>query len=103
MAENSAMELFLLLTERFVKQFGAPLPKRLLSIGDPDKGWGAQLNPTNAKAGDIEPFHAVVTWNGWPAALLCPAYGEIVAGEAANTETLCQWLREFPSPEAANA
>jgi len=73
--------------------YGAPLPKRLLRIGDEQEGWGVKLNPTDAPIDDIQPFAAFVNWNGWPAGVVNPHGGWIAAGDAANQETLRTWLQ----------
>jgi hypothetical protein len=94
-AELQAMDIFLAIAERCAREFGAPLPKRLLSIGDEDKGWGVRLNPTTETVEAVEPFCAVATWNGWPAGIISPALGGfIAAGEAANAASLVAWCVE---------
>lgn len=86
-------DVFMEAVERFAQTFGTPLPQRLLEIGDPDKGWGVKLNPTAEAIGDVDPFHAVVTWNGFPAGIMDPMGGIIAAGDLANQETFVAWLK----------
>ncbi len=90
--ETRICELFYQITMRFAAEFGAPLPKRILSIGDAEVGWGVRLNPTNADLEGVPRFSALVTWGGLPAGLLDPGGGTMVVGEAANQETFREWL-----------
>ena len=41
----------------------------------------------------VKPFHAYVTFNGWPAGVLNPYDGVIAAGDAANEGTFIAALR----------
>lgn len=86
-------EAFMALAERCGREFGTPLPKQLLRIGNPDRGWAAMLNPTDAAIDGVEPFSAHLTWGGFPAGIIDPAGGVIAAGEAANEDTFCEWLK----------
>lgn len=85
---------FLLIAEACAREFGTPLPKRLLELGDPNCGWHVTLNPTAEKIGDIDAFNAHVKWNGWPSGILSPYNGIFAAGEAANEDTLIEWLEQ---------
>lgn len=40
----------------------------------------------------LEPFHAAVWYNGWPAGILYPYGGEFAAGEGANEDTFIEAL-----------
>lgn len=91
--ETKICEAWSIAVERFAAIFGAPLPKRLLEIGDPDRGWGAKLNPTSDEIDGVGPCEIYVTWNGWPAGILDPSGGVIAAGEAANEDAFIEWLR----------
>lgn len=47
-------------------------------------------SPSGASAGDgvdVEPFHAYVEFNGWPAGQFSPYGGWVAAGDAANEST----------------
>ncbi len=92
MATDRICETFVLVAERFGREHETPLPKKLLSIGDPDNGWGARLNPTSAAIDGIDPFTAHVSWNGFPAGVIDPSGGVIAAGELANEEAFRAWL-----------
>ena len=93
-------ESFVLLAERCGREHGVPLPKRLLEIGDPNRGWGAKLNPTGAEIDGVEPYGATLTWGGFPAGSMNAYGGVIAAGEAANENTFCEWLKSDLVPIA---
>lgn len=93
--------LFMSIVERMARQYGAPLPNRLLSIGSPDDGWGVTLNATADTLDDVEPFNSTVTWNGFPAGIVAPNGGVLAAGSLANEAALCEWLES--DKESANA
>jgi hypothetical protein len=98
-AELQAMDIFLAIAERCAREFGAPLPKRLLVIGDMDSGWGVKFNASLEKAEGVEPLCAAAFWNGWPAGMVSPAFGGfIAAGEAANAASLVAWCNGSESP-----
>ena len=66
---------------------------------DLDAHWFIAVNGHSAptpcsKGADVPPFTCYVEWNGWPAALVTPAGGEIVAGSAANEDALIEALRD---------
>ncbi len=84
--------LFVDVVQRFGWIHGEPLPKRVLSVGDANKGWGMELNPTNEQLDDVPPFTVTITWNGWPAGSLEASGGWICAGELANESTFREWL-----------
>lgn len=85
-------ELWGLIVERMVAVYGEPLPHEMLTLGNPDKGWGAVLNATRAKQGHHEAYHAIVSWNGFPAGIMEPRGGCIAAGALANEESFREWL-----------
>ena len=89
---------FVLLVERFAAKFGTPLPKKLLEMGDPDHGWHCEINPTDETLGRIPPCTCNVTWNGFPAGIIDPGGGILAAGDAANEESLREWLTLDTSP-----
>lgn len=86
-------ETFILIAEACAAKYGAPLPKELLTLGDENHEWGVTLNPTDKQIMAFDPFEAHINWNGFPAGVLNPYCGLIAAGELANEETLCEWLR----------
>ena len=94
MTTDQICEAFYLIVVRMAREYGEPLPKRLLEIGDKDRGWHVALNPTNEPVDDLQPFSASVSWNGWPAGLIDPRGGIIAAGELANEETFREWLNQ---------
>ena len=91
-------EAFMLLAEKCGEKYGTPLPKKLLSIGNPDKGWGVVLNAATDAIDGHEGIIAKVTWNGWPAAILSPFGGSFVVGEAANEDSFIEWLKSYSPP-----
>ena len=100
-------ELFVLIAEKCGQRHGTPLPKQLVRLGDPETGWGITLNPTGDEIDGVEPYHASVTWNGWPAGIVASYGGTIAAGSAANEDNLCEWLRDLKenpaTPEPASS
>jgi hypothetical protein len=94
MAENIS-ETFVLIAEAVGRQYGTPIPKRLLTIGG-KQGWEVQLNPTNEPLEGVDPFTAVVAWNEWPAGVVDPNGGVIAAGAVANLDTFLEWLKGTP-------
>jgi hypothetical protein len=91
-------ETFLLIAERCAEVYGAPLPKRLLTLGNAE-GWRLTLNTTVEKIDRYEPVSAYVEWNEWPAGIIDPFGGCIAAGAAANLETFLEWLKTAEQPE----
>lgn len=85
-------EVFLRIAERMGREHGVPLPKRLLAIGDANVGWHVELNPTAEQIGVVEPFTAMVQWNGFPAGIIDPDGGVVADGTLANQRTLLAWL-----------
>lgn len=73
--------------------YGAPIPKRLLELGDNADGWHVVFNPTDNRIGNVEPFSARVKWNGWPAGIIGPSGGILAAGDLASESTLIEWLK----------
>lgn len=56
-----------------------------------DEHWWIAVNGHNgatrcAKGADVPPFRCYVEFNGWPAGIIDPYGGTIVAGEAANED-----------------
>lgn len=87
--------------DRFSEAFAAVVDLALALGADPlhrhpgcwecrvDGSWHVAVNghpdPRRSAAGDeVRPFSAVVTFGGWPAAVLSPAGGVFVAGTAAS-------------------
>lgn len=42
----------------------------------------------------LDPFHAYVEFNGWPAGVFSPYGGSFAAGEMANEQTFCEALKK---------
>lgn len=64
-----------------------------------DELWWLALNghrtPVRCSRGVVvEPFHAYVEWNGWPAGVLSPDGGLLAAGALANEDALIEALRK---------
>ncbi len=75
------------------REFGKPLPKRLLTIGDADEGWHVKFNPTSETLDDISPFSLMIAWNGCPAGLIGPRDGVFAAGGVANEGAFIEWAK----------
>lgn len=43
---------------------------------------------------EVEPYHAYIEFNGWPAGIINPFEGTLATGEAANEQTLCEALEK---------
>jgi hypothetical protein len=87
-------ELFMCIAERIGAVHGMPIPKRILTLGNPDKGWFVRLNNTAEKdLFDLEPYQAMVEFNGFPAGIIDPNGGVLAAGDAANEDTFREWLK----------
>lgn len=94
MDESSQItESFFLIAQRLGREHGKPLPKTLLEVGDDDSGWKVKFNATGKPIDDISQYNAIVFWYGLPAGIITPKGGYIAAGEAANEDTLCEWLQ----------
>lgn len=94
--EPPLAKAFVLIAERFGRIFVAPLPKRLLEIGSPTEGWGVRLNPTSEAVDGIQPYRAHVTFNGWPAGIMQPYGGTMMAGDhdgKSTEDALIEWLQ----------
>jgi hypothetical protein len=78
---------------RMAAVYGEPLPKEILELGDPERGWYVKLNATRKDAPDLPAYELLVLWGGFPAGLIGPYGGVIAAGSAANEETFCEWLK----------
>lgn len=79
--------------ERCAAVYGIPLPWKVLSLGNPDRGWFVRLNAAREATDGIEPFAAHIGWNGFPAGIVDPGGGVIAAGELANEGTFLEWLK----------
>lgn len=42
---------------------------------------------------NVEPFHCIVTYNGWPAGIINPFCGILATGECANEDTFIAAMR----------
>lgn len=91
-------EAHVLVVEHLIDKHGSPLPNRLLTLGDPEDGWGVVLNPTDTECDGIPRFHIKVTWNGFPVGIIGPCDGTMIDSEA-NEESLCEWLQAI-KPDA---
>lgn len=91
--EIQISEAFFKAADLFGKIFGAPLPKRILELGNAECGWGIKLNPTDEKIDSVPPFELAISWYGFPAGMIGASGGVIAAGEAANEDTFMEWLK----------
>lgn len=71
-----------------------------------DGNWRVAVNghgePVKCSTGaEVPAFTAYVEWNGWPAGIISPRGGEIVAGSAANEDTLIAALQKALDGKAA--
>lgn len=57
-------------------------------------GWEAAVNGHGEPIDGVPPYHARLTFNGWPAGIINPYGGIIAAGEAANEDTFIAALDE---------
>lgn len=93
-SERPISELFIRLAERFGRENGTPIPKRLLEIGNKTDGWYVRLNPTGDPLDGIQPINMHVTCNGWPVGVLTPFDGCLMAGcygDEPTEVTLLRW------------
>jgi len=81
--------------ECFAKLYGAPLPKAMLEIGNPNQGWHVRLNATRDSTDEILAFEMVITWGGFIAGSMRPFGGIIANGELANESTFIEWLQSY--------
>ena len=44
---------------------------------------------------EVEPYHAYVEFNGWPAGVFSPYGGSFAAGELANEKAFCAALQRY--------
>ena len=94
MNEPSLIEAFMKIAELGNALGAAPLNKHPACWEcKVDKRWKIAVNAhkepkvSSMSKVPIEPFHAYVEFNGWPAGLLNPYGGTIAAGECANEDT----------------
>ena len=83
--------------EKFLRHFGDGPHEGLKTIGDPTgKGWAMTLNPTKEKIDNVPPFSLIPYLNGWPAGIIDPGGGCMVASmEGSGTEEdFIAWCRE---------
>ena len=102
-------ECFIKVAELAIKLGAAPLNKNAGCWEHRvDEDWSITLNPHDYDVDDIPPFCMAITYNGWPAGLVSPANGGVIAaGASANEdafiEALEQAIAEAPAtgkPEA---
>lgn len=84
--------VYIEIAERAAREYGAPLPHRLLTIGT-STGWLVRLNASGETQHGVAPYEAHVLWNEWPAGIIDAGGGVIAAGDAANEDALIAWLR----------
>jgi hypothetical protein len=60
---------------------------------DIDANWSVAVNGHKAIVDLVPGYHVAISYNGFPAGLLNPSDGMIVAGEAANEDALIAALR----------
>ena len=64
-----------------------------------DEQWHIEVNghtvPMRTADGccELQPFHAAILFNGWPAGIINPRGGTIAAGEAANEDAFIAAVR----------
>ena len=78
--------------EKFGELFGSPLPREVLRIGNPRRGWEAVLDNSDAEIGGASRFEVVLNWGGFPAGIIGPRDGVIAAGSAANEDSYLEWI-----------
>lgn len=86
------------IVERFARDYGTPIPSRLLEIGTDADGWRVRLNASFETVDGVLPFQAHPYWHGWLAGIVTPSGGTIAAGSAANEDALIAWLRSDTEP-----
>ncbi len=60
-----------------------------------DDQWSIKLNPHNTEIDNIPPFHMSVYYNGWPAGVISPTQGGVIAaGTSANEDAFIEALDE---------
>lgn len=100
MSAEAVLETFDLLAQLAIARDAVPLSKHAgcweCQIG---KQWWAAINGQKAavkcsRGPEVEPYHAYIEFNGWPAGILSPFEGTMAAGAVANEATLCQAIRE---------
>ena len=97
MAENSTIDrpfakAFVAVSMRFGREFGSPLPKRLLTIGSETDGFRVRLNPTSETIGGVAPMRMHVTLHGCPAGVIDPYGGSLIAdGDEPIEDRLILW------------
>ena len=86
------LNVFLLIAQRCAREYGKPLPERLLAIGDQSTGWDVRLNASDVATDGVRPFEADVRWYGMPAGVCWHGGGFLAAGGEANEKSLSEWL-----------
>ena len=77
------------LVQKFAAEFGEPLPKSPMQIGDPKHGWYARYDRTKMGDGMYEPVY--ILFNGWPAGVM-DANGGVLVGIDENQ--LLEWAKK---------
>jgi len=90
--EDQICTLFIEIVDILSVYYKTPVPQKILILGDFEKGWCVELNPTNEKLKEIQPFTALVSWNGFPGGLIDPSGSYMVNGSIANEDTFREWL-----------
>lgn len=93
--QNGICELWASICFKFGEIYGIPLPRDLVTLGDPTKGWFIKLNNSTKIKEKIPVFSIQVGWNGWPAGIIDVNGGLIAAGELVNESKFRKWLEEL--------
>jgi len=94
-APQKISELYFKIVEKCALRSAIPLPKRKHEIGDPESGWYTCLNATGEMMDSINPYHAYIKWNGFPAGIVSAFEGCLICdGETSSEDELIAWLEK---------
>ena len=68
---------------------------------DVDERWRVEVNGHDEDIDSVPPYHARITYNGWPAGLASPYEGVTAAGKYANKDSLKAHPRKAASQTTA--
>ena len=86
-------KLFALVANRFGDENGRPIPQKILTCGDPKKGWHLLFNPTPHEIDDLDPCTAKVSYNGLTLGIIGP-FGSVLLLNVRERDELIDWLDE---------